>query len=202
MTVRRLKAGLGPLIGAFVTALGAYVCWLVGLDAPGRGVDSRSTLDTARLALTLLTYALFGWSFIASIRSARDGPKGDHGAIPRSGNRTRQTTLAVSAMLVIGLAMLPGRSQSASAPLKPKPAPEAGSTRPDLSRVTLIVRNLSCRNCADNLTEALEALPGVVQAQVQVHPPRAVVDYQPDQVTPAALVTTSKRTGFPASVRP
>ncbi len=201
MASRLSKAGRRPLIGAFVTALGAYLCWLMALGALGQGADSRPPLDSARLALTLITFALFGWSFIASIRSARGGPRGDDHAATGSGDRWRQAALAIGAMLVIGLALLPGRAPPASAPIKPKPARQARSMRPKLSRVTMTVRNLTCRNCADSLKEALEDLPGVVQAQVQVHPPIAVVDYQLDQVTPATLVATSKRTGFPASVQ-
>ncbi len=194
----RQKAGLAPLMGAFIAALGAYLCWLLAPDAQAA---SRSWLDPTRMALTLLTFALFGWSFIASIRPARRGHRGDDDEVTRWGGRPRQVALALGATLTIGLAMLPGRTPTASTPTKPRPVPKEGHARPELARVTLTIRNLTCRSCADSLQEALEDLRGVVQAQVQVHPPIAVIDYQPDQVTTATLVATSKRTGFPATIR-
>jgi Cu+-exporting ATPase len=65
----------------------------------------------------------------------------------------------------------------------------------------LAVSGMTCSNCARHVTEALQSVPGVASATVQLDTGRATVRWQPD-ISPATeqVVEAVRRAGFDAQV--
>jgi Cu+-exporting ATPase len=63
----------------------------------------------------------------------------------------------------------------------------------------LIVRGMTCSGCARNVTQALQNVPGVAAADVQLEEGRAAVQWQPDfPVDESALIEAVKKAGYEA----
>ncbi|MDV7142969.1 heavy metal translocating P-type ATPase [Tropicimonas sp. TH_r6] len=69
-----------------------------------------------------------------------------------------------------------------------------------IGEVTLRVENMSCASCVGRVERALEKLPGVMEALVNLASETARVRYLEGQVTPEALVRTATDAGYPASL--
>lgn len=68
------------------------------------------------------------------------------------------------------------------------------------STVTLEVRNMVCHLCAGAVRKALEKVPGVEAAKVDLQAKRAVVTFDPATTTPQALTKATAAAGFPSAV--
>ena len=77
--------------------------------------------------------------------------------------------------------------------LSPKPAPrkEAGPTT-----IALKVTGMTCANCANTITRALQQTPGVTKANVNLATETATVTIEPEAVTRADLVEAVERVGY------
>ncbi len=75
-------------------------------------------------------------------------------------------------------------------------APAAASAAGATAKVTIPVEGMSCGCCVRRVTEALEAVSGVTGAEVLLAEKRAVVDYEPARVQPAALVAAIRDAGY------
>ena len=58
------------------------------------------------------------------------------------------------------------------------------------------VTGMHCGNCASHVKEALTKVEGVQNVIVSYEASRALVEYNPDQVTPEELLTSAQTTGF------
>lgn len=65
-------------------------------------------------------------------------------------------------------------------------------------KVTLRVTGMTCGGCVQNVTQALEKIPGVVSAEVDLAAGRAVITLDSDNITTAALVLAVKAVGYNA----
>ncbi|SNR69257.1 heavy metal translocating P-type ATPase [Puniceibacterium sediminis] len=65
---------------------------------------------------------------------------------------------------------------------------------------TIDVTEMSCASCVGRVEKALNALPGVTAAQVNLATGRATVRYVDGAVTPAEIAQTSTAAGYPATV--
>lgn len=65
-----------------------------------------------------------------------------------------------------------------------------------MAELTLIISGMTCGGCVASVTRVLQASPGVRQVTVSLVPSRAVVDYDPDNVTPNQLATAVQDAGF------
>ncbi len=90
----------------------------------------------------------------------------------------------------------PGLSGRKAPVVKAGPAPAALARA---QRLTMTVKGMVCQGCVETITEALLAVPGVLDADVDLEGARAVVSLDPDR-TPAdsALVNTVVRAGYNA----
>ncbi len=77
---------------------------------------------------------------------------------------------------------------------------DAGYTPHD-ARVELDVHGMSCAACVGRVERALRALPGVVDASVNLATERASVHYLPATLQPAALVAAVEAAGYGAKLR-
>lgn len=67
-------------------------------------------------------------------------------------------------------------------------------------QATLRITGMHCGNCQKTVGAALRAVPGVVQANVDLVFHRATVTYDPGQTSIAALVDAVKASGYDATV--
>jgi copper chaperone CopZ len=75
-----------------------------------------------------------------------------------------------------------------------QPSSEAGARATD--EVRLLLEGLGCRNCAARVYNALVSLAGVGSAEVSLDPPRAVVHYDPAQVSAYQMVSAVSEAGI------
>ena len=67
--------------------------------------------------------------------------------------------------------------------------------------VTLQVQNMTCGTCPIVVRKALERVPGVSTAKVDLDKKTATVSFDPDRVKPAALTQATTNAGFPSTVK-
>lgn len=67
-----------------------------------------------------------------------------------------------------------------------------------MATAVLKITGMTCGHCVRTVTEALERVDGVEQADVDLAKGRAVVDYQEDTTTPATLVGAVMDEGYTA----
>ncbi len=68
----------------------------------------------------------------------------------------------------------------------------SGATR----TVTLAVEGMTCGSCRRHVESALERVPGVKEAAVDLAHGTATVDYDPTEVAPAALTEAVRDAGY------
>ena len=73
----------------------------------------------------------------------------------------------------------------------------AGGTR----TATLDVTNMDCAVCPITVRKALEKVPGVGSAKVDLKTHRAVVAFDPAKTTPELLTRATTDAGFPSTVK-
>ena len=73
----------------------------------------------------------------------------------------------------------------------------AGGTR----TATLDVTNMDCAVCPITVRKALEKVPGVGSAKVDLKTHRAVVAFDPAKTTPELLTKATTDAGFPSTVK-
>jgi mercuric ion binding protein len=71
----------------------------------------------------------------------------------------------------------------------------------DTSTVTLEVRNMACQLCAVSVRKALEKVPGVESAHVDLQGKRAVVTFNPRRTDVNALTKATAAAGLPPAVK-
>ena len=87
-----------------------------------------------------------------------------------------------------------GKHEAASlTPAQPSTASDQG-----LSKLHLIVENISCPSCIQPIESSLKALPGVEQARVNFSTRRLEVGWQPGALTPEDIVDRLAERGFRA----
>ncbi|TVO60429.1 heavy-metal-associated domain-containing protein [Denitromonas ohlonensis] len=67
-----------------------------------------------------------------------------------------------------------------------------------MEQVTIKVGGMSCQGCVKGVTAALGAVAGVATVSVDLGAGEARVDFDPTQVTPAALNQAVEDAGFEA----
>lgn len=70
-----------------------------------------------------------------------------------------------------------------------------------LQAVTLDVQNMTCAVCPITVKKALERVPGVTEAKVDLDRKTASVSFDPDKTNPAVLTKATTDAGFPSSIR-
>ena len=113
----------------------------------------------------------------------------------------RRINTAMMWITAVGVAVFAITSGPGSSGRK-APVVIAGPAPAELARaqrLTMTVKGMVCQGCVETITEALLAVPGVLDADVDLEGARAVVLLDPDR-TPAdsALVNTVVRAGYNA----
>jgi len=80
-------------------------------------------------------------------------------------------------------------------------SPGYGSDEAQQETVTLAVEGMTCPVCPITVRTALEKVPGVKNAQVDLDSQTATVTFDPVVVDVEALTAATTNAGFPSSVR-
>jgi mercuric ion binding protein len=64
----------------------------------------------------------------------------------------------------------------------------------------LDVQNMTCSVCSITVRKALEEVPGVTEAKVDFEHKTATVEYNPEKVSPTALVNATTQAGYPSTL--
>lgn len=91
-------------------------------------------------------------------------------------------------------------TESNAALLAASDALVAAGFSPQRDRCVLALESLSCASCLSRVEAALEQLPGVLEARVNLASERAVVSYLSDAITPGDMVSAVAAVGFPARI--
>ncbi|WP_153108735.1 heavy-metal-associated domain-containing protein [Propionivibrio limicola] len=68
-----------------------------------------------------------------------------------------------------------------------------------MERTTIKISGMSCGGCVRNVTSALTAMPGVMQAEVSLEQALATVEFDAVQVSRHQLIDAVEAAGFDAS---
>jgi P-type Cu+ transporter len=79
---------------------------------------------------------------------------------------------------------------------------EAGTTEEVGSSISFPVTGMACAACQARVQRALAAVPGVMDASVNLVTRSAAVHYDPSSVTPQRLIEAVRATGYDAELRP
>lgn len=96
--------------------------------------------------------------------------------------------------LIVSVALLFG----VGAPLGACAEETRAKKDPNMKTVVIPVEGMSCASCASKVKRALEDIPGVGDAVVDLGERRATVDYDPRQIGVDRLVAAINGTGFKA----
>ncbi len=69
-----------------------------------------------------------------------------------------------------------------------------------MEKVTLNIYGMHCASCASNIESALQRLPGVFGAQVNFATEKAYIEFEPQKLKPAELITAVEKSGYKASL--
>ena len=69
------------------------------------------------------------------------------------------------------------------------------------AEMVLAVENMSCASCPLTVGGSLRQVPGVIDAQVTLDPPEAVVLYDPTKASMDDLIAATTNAGYPSSLR-
>lgn len=71
---------------------------------------------------------------------------------------------------------------------------------PGLSQVTITVEGMVCPACPRAVKAALERLPGIAEVDVNFQKKEAVVEYDPQRISPQRIVEVINTLGFRATL--
>ena len=107
-----------------------------------------------------------------------------------------------SAFVAIGVCtlVLVGISVSVERVARPFSA-KAVSTDARTEHVTIAVEGMYCHACAAGIKAMLKRTPGVISADVSYARKEALVEYNPEKITPERIVEVISNLGYKASVK-
>lgn len=189
--------------GAVLTAVAASACCvgpliLVALGVGGAWASRLSVLEPFRPLFIALTVGLLGFGFYRAYRPTGGDACGADGSctVPHS-RRASRVALWVATPLALGLLLLPYFVSSIVA--EPRPG-STGQSTANAQQLTLKVEDMTCASCSVSVRHSLVGVEGVKDVAVTAEPPRAVVRYDSQKVSPEQLTQATKEAGYPSSV--
>ena len=196
------RSGAWSMWGAFLAAATASVCCvgpllLLGLGVSGAWIGTLVALEPVRPVVSVLALGFLGFAFYRAYRTPRTAEcaEGRHCARPGS-RRFTKTAFWVAAVAVLALLAFP----YAAPHLFANAVPAKGTS--ESSQVVLVVENMHCATCPVTVAASLEQVAGVIDAQVSLDPPEAIVFYDEKQTNIDELIDATTHAGYPSKTRP
>jgi mercuric ion transport protein len=190
--------GRGFLVGAVAAAIGASLCCILPILAAVTGAGAIAAgvaFEKWRPYLLGLTALLLAGGVFFAWRDHKRACAPGSLCATRPTSRWNYVALAVLAAGVIALAAFPYYSGAVARMIVRQPVTSSTSSV-TLSTVTFRVPDMDCPACAVALSAALDKLPGVADAKLDVSSRQAVVTYDPATQNVAALEKVISGAGF------
>lgn len=187
------------VIGVILGALGASICCigpliLLALGAGGAYVGNLTALEAYRPYFMGVTAIFLGLAFYRVYRKPKEEcAPGSLCAKPRA-HRLNKISLWSATLLAVALLSFPYL-----APELVREGQSAALSGSATARTVLSVENMTCASCEVTVNRSLTSLPGVAQAEVSLAEKRAVVSYDPQQVSVQQLIDATTRAGYPSA---
>lgn len=195
------------MAGALITALAASICCggplvLLLLGVSGAWTGNLTALEPYRPLFIGATMGLLGFSFFRVYHKPREVCSPTSQCANPGSRRINKILLWMAAGLAVVLLALPYFAPRLASGSFGK---TAGSDREldankETETVSLRVDGMSCTGCAATVTAVLAALEGVTDAKVTLDPPRAVVIYDPDKISPGDMTRATAEAGYPSLI--
>lgn len=192
---------LGSAAAAFLASLCCLGPLLLGTI--GLGVALSATFESLRPYFLGVTALLLGLGFYLAYRKPTTAVACADGTCAPDTSRVRKFAkpfLWIASLAVLALALFPYYGAHVVPTVKHPGASTASTHERNLAHVALKVSGMTCEVCAVSVKVALEKLPGVAEAHVDVPGAAAHVRYDPARVKPDKLIEAVNSTGFKASL--
>lgn len=201
---RSTKWGWGAALGAAVAASACCTIplLLVALGVGGGWLGSLTALEPYRpifvgIALAALGYASYReWQAMRQKKLGIDCDCEEEAVSPR----IRQAVILAATVVVLTLVASPWLIGALNPPaVTAAPSAVTAATPVPTAQVILDVEGMTCASCHVTVRRALLNVEGVTDAEVSLEPPRAVVTYDPTQVTVEQMTVATANAGYPSS---
>jgi mercuric ion transport protein len=198
--------GKGFLLGASVfAAIGASLCCILPILAGVTGAGAIAAgvaFEKWRPYLLGLTGLLLAGGVLFAWRDHKKACAVGSLCATKPMSRWNYVSLALLAAGVVALAAFPYYSGAVARMVVRQPSPKPSASSVPLSTVTFQVPDMDCPACAVALSAALDKLPGVADAKLDVPSRQAVVTYDPATQNIAALEKVISGAGFHIATGP
>ncbi len=190
----------GLLLGAsIVAAIGASLCCILPILAAVIGAGAIAagvTFEKWRPYLLGVTGLLLAGGLLLAWRDHRNACAAGSLCATKPVSRWNFIALAILAVGVVALAAFPYYSGAVAQMVVRQPSSTPSVNSVALSTVTFRVPDMDCPACAVALSAALDKLPGVANAKLDVSSRQAVVIYDPGTQDVSALEKVISDAGF------
>lgn len=206
---------VGAAVAAAVCCLGPVV--LVSLGVTGAWIGNLSAVEPYRPIFMVVAAGLLGFGFYRVYGKSEQHEACDEGEacgedeaceVPKA-TRINKVSLWIATVLVAFFFASPYlfelgvdkvSAQQAEAVAEKTDESGAAAEASQTEQVVLEVGGMTCAGCTHTVTKALEGNDGVEKAAVSLEPPRALVTYDPDKVTPDQMMEATKNVGYPSKL--
>ncbi len=191
------------IVGVIIAALAASVCCvgplvLLGLGVGGAWVGNLTALEPLRPYLMTLTLGVLGYAFYKIYRpKAEVCEPGSYCANPKS-DKINKVTLWISTLFVLGLLATPYIAEELVANENAE-TDRLIEQMARLKQITLDVPGMNCPACPFTVQKSLKKLDGVVSAKATLEDKKAVVIYNPSQVSLEQMIEATTNAGYPST---
>jgi len=206
------KAARTTAVGSFFSGglsaaccLGPALFTLLGIG----GIGLISDIVPYRTPLMALSLVFLGTGFYFAYRKPR---KCSAGCRPPPGKRLNRIIVWVAAVFLLVFSVIPyliggdsmkdhspALSSGADTAITFTAAPVLAAEKKAPETIPLAVKGMTCVSCEPTVKKALKNLPGVSGVKVSYKKGEAVIEYDPEKVTPEQMIDAINKTGYSAS---
>lgn len=185
------KLSVLAAVTASVCCLGPLILAVTGLGTLGLGI----VFTTYHWVFIVLGFAILGTAYVFYFREQKRCTR-EHCVMVNK--RVRMFGLGIATLAVFtftGLNLYPALTTHATA------EPEMNGAASGRAQITIPVAGMTCVTCEIALEKSLTRLDGVKTAKASTTAHQVTVEYDPGQVTVAALIETIHQTGYQAKLQ-
>ncbi len=194
------------LTGAIIAAIAASVCCvgplvLLALGVGGAWVGSLTALEPFRPYFMGITFIFLGYAFYRIYRKpkAEACEPGSYCANPKSDTINKISLWSVTILILILFAVPYIAGVSASA--KNNTEQSAILSAKGIKRITLDIPGMTCPACPFTVQKSLKSLDGVLQAEASLEQKKAVVLFDPTNVSVDQMIEATTNAGYPSTLK-
>lgn len=190
---------------AATCCLGPALFTLLGIG----GIGLTSGITQYRTPLMALSVLFLGMGFYFAYRKPKEC---DTGCQPQAGRKWNRIVVWVAAVFLVVFSAVPylmgkdsmkdgsaALSSGTETAMAFTAAPAAAAEQKSPETIPLAVQGMTCVSCEPTVKKALTKLPGVSGVKVSYKTGEAVIEYDPEKVTPEQMIDAINKSGYSAS---